>query len=240
MVTSPRVSLVLPTYKEREALARFYPTLAPVAAALDAEVIVVDDGSPDGTAEMARHLAGPPEPIVIERPGERGLASAVLSGFARARGDVLAVMDADGSHPAEVLPNLVAAVTNGGAEFALGSRWVPGGSGEGLSVSRWVVSTSARALARPLCNVHDPMSGAFAVRRDVLGRGQLAPLGYKIALEILVKCRPSPVAEVPLAFRPRLAGESKLGQREVVHYLRHLERLYAYRLAESRRASRTR
>ena len=237
MGASPGVSVVLPTYNERSALALFYPTLAPVVAALDGEIVLVDDGSPDGTAAFARTL-GPVPCTVIERPGLRGLASAVLDGMARARSDVLVVMDADGSHPAATVPTLVAAVTTGGAEMALGSRAVPGGRSPGLSAPRRVVSRAARALARPVTAVGDPMSGFFAVRRRVVERERLAPLGYKIALEVIVKGRPTPLVEVPFVFGPRLAGTSKLGRREMVNYVRHVARLYAF--AARRRASRTR
>jgi dolichol-phosphate mannosyltransferase len=240
MSDAPSVSVILPTYEEREALERFYPLLAPVVARLRGEAIVVDDGSPDGTAAFARTLLGPPAPTVVERVGARGLASAVMAGFGRARADVLVVMDADGSHPPEAVSTLVASVTEGGAEFAMASRWVPGGDSPGLSVGRHIVSAAAHVLARPLTAVHDPMSGFFAVRRSVLSRAELAPVGYKIALEILVKCRPRPIVEVPFTFQPRLAGESKMGRREVAHYVDHLARLYAWELGPRRRASRTR
>jgi dolichol-phosphate mannosyltransferase len=236
----PAVSVILPTYNERPALAQLYPTLAPIVASLRGEVIVVDDASPDGTAELARGLVGPPRPIVLERQGVRGLSSAVLAGIERSTAPVIVVMDADGSHPPEVVPTLVAALTAGGAEFALGSRRVPGGRAPGLTPGRSLVSLIARWLARPLTKVRDPMSGFFAVRRDVLARAALAPIGYKIALEILVKCRPRPWVEVPIEFRPRIAGESKLDGRESANYLRHLARLYAGRLDPRRRASSTR
>ncbi len=234
------VSVILPTYNEREALERLYPSLVPVVESLRGEIVVVDDGSPDGTAAFARTLSGRVRCTVVERPGVRGLASAVVAGFARAESDVLVVMDADGSHPPEVLPSLVAAVSTGGAEMALGSRWANGGRAPGLRLRRRVVSAVAQGLARPLTNVRDPMSGLFAVRRGILTRGRLVPLGYKIALEILVKCRPSPYIEIPFVFRPRLAGESKLGQRVAGDYVRHLARLYAFELTPGRRASSTR
>jgi dolichol-phosphate mannosyltransferase len=95
-------------------------------------------------------------------------------------------------------------------------------------------------LARPITRVRDPMSGFFAVKRAVLARARLAPIGYKIALEILVKCRPTPVLEVPYRFEPRLAGESKLGRGEIANYVRHLARLYAWRGRGAGRASSTR
>jgi dolichol-phosphate mannosyltransferase len=240
MSDPPRVSVILPTYNEREAFELLYPTLAPIVLQLGGEIVIVDDGSPDGTSAYARSLTGPPTCAVVDRPGERGLASAVLAGIDRARGDVLVVMDADGSHPPETLPALVSAVTEGGAEMALGSRWVAGGKAPGLTLGRRAVSSVALSLARPLTRARDPMSGFFAVRRSILGRAPLAPLGYKIALEIIVKCRPNPFVEIPFTFRPRLAGESKLDRLVIAHYLRHVTRLYAFELTPRRRASSTR
>jgi dolichol-phosphate mannosyltransferase len=240
VATGAMVSVILPTFNERASLERLYPALAEAVKTRPAEFVVVDDGSPDGTAELARSLQSPVPTRVVERPKKQGLASAVEAGIAAAKGDVLVVMDADGSHPSTAVPMLVAAVEAGGAEFALGSRWVPGGSAPGLTRGRRLISAGASLLARPLVSVHDPMSGFFAFRRTILSRGHLAPIGYKIGLEILVKCHPKPVVEVPIVFRPRTAGESKLGSGEVGRYVLHVLRLYGWTLFGSRRASSTR
>ena len=236
---APRVSVILPTFNERESLEVLYPALEKVLAPLDAEVVIVDDHSPDGTADFARGLSGAVPVSVLERPAKLGLASAVIDGIARTRGEVVVVMDADGSHPPEIVPALVAAVDRG-AEFVLGSRRVPGGSGRALSFGRRLISSGALLLARPIAHVHDPKSGFFAFRRGILVRGRLTPIGYKIGLEILVKCRPRPIVEVPIDFRPRIAGVSKLGAGEIGNYVRHVRRLYAWRLFGSHRASSTR
>jgi dolichol-phosphate mannosyltransferase len=235
-----RLSIIVPTYNERGSLERLYPSLAAALAGHPAELVIVDDASPDRTAAYARGLAGPLPVRVIERSGKLGLASAVLAGIAETEGDVVVVMDADCSHPPEAVPRLEAAVREGGAEFALGSRWVPGGSAPEFTGWRRLVSAGAAILARPLVSVHDPMSGFFAVRREVLSRAPLEPLGYKIGLEILVKCHPRPIVELPIAFRPRAAGESKLTSRIMSQYVTHVSRLYYWRLFGSRRASRTR
>ncbi|MGA8663643.1 MAG: polyprenol monophosphomannose synthase [Thermoplasmata archaeon] len=234
------VSVILPTYQERRSLELLYPALARVLAGVSAQLVVVDDGSPDGTAEYARSLQSPIPTTVIQRGRKLGLSSAVIAGFERSVGATLVVMDADGSHPPEAVLTLARAVAPGGAEFALGSRWVPGGSAPGLSRGRRLISAGAALLARPLVSVKDPMSGFFAFRRSILARGTLAPIGYKIGLEILVKCRPNPIVELPIVFRPRSAGASKLGSGEIGHYARHVARLYAWRLFGSRRASSTR
>jgi dolichol-phosphate mannosyltransferase len=236
----PRVSVVVPTYNERGSLAGLYPELCEALAPYPSEFVVVDDGSPDGTADFASTLSGPLPVIVRNRGRKMGLASAVEEGFAGSHGEILVVMDADGSHPPSAIPTLVAAVTTGGAEFALGSRYVPGGSWPGLSRGRRAISRVATGLARPLVPVADPMSGFFALRRRILSRARLSPVGFKIGLEIMVRCRPSPIAEIPISFRPRTAGQSKLGQGEMGRYLRHISRLYGFRLAGSRRASSTR
>lgn len=234
------LSVVLPTYNERACLETLSPRIAVALRPLRSEVIVVDDNSPDGTGAYVEGLASEGLWRLIRRPGLQGLASAVLLGFREARGEVVVVMDADGSHPPERIPRLVAPVLAGRAEFALATRFAPGGSDEGLRGLRRVVSSAATALARPLTPVSDPMSGFFAVRRSILERGPLAPIGYKIALEVLVKCRPEPIVEVPFVFERRLAGESKLGYRQIVAYVQHLKRLYGWRYFGGGRASRTR
>lgn len=234
------LTVLLPTYNERGSLELLYPRLEKAAAAWDSELLVVDDESPDGTGAWVRARAADGPWRLIERHGRRGLASAVLEGFAGARGRVIVVMDADGSHPPERLAGLVEPIRAGRAEMTLGSRHVVGGNDEGLRGVRRLISWGATTLARPLAHVSDPMSGFFAVDRRILDRAPLAPIGYKIALEVLVKCGPKPVLEVPFRFAPRLAGESKLGGGEMVRYLRHLARLYRWRLSRAGRASRTR
>lgn len=240
MPSAVEVSVILPTYNERESLEKLYPALAQALTGFPSELIVVDDGSPDGTAEFARSLQSPVPTRVELRPRKLGLASAVIAGFAASSGRTIVVMDADGSHPPESIPTLVRAVAPGKAEFALGSRWVTGGRVTGFSRGRRLLSAGAAALARPLVSVRDPMSGFFAFRREILTRATLAPIGYKIGLEVMVKCRPKPIVEIPIVFRPRIAGESKLGRGEIGEYVRHVGRLYAWRLFGSRRASRTR
>jgi dolichol-phosphate mannosyltransferase len=236
----PLVSVVIPTYNEQRSLVTLYPELCSALVAYPSELIVVDDGSPDGTAAYAQTLSGSVTCVVRNRGRKLGLASAVQEGFAQARGTVIVVMDADGSHPPSAIPMLVEAVTTGGAEFALGSRYIRGGSSPGLSRARQLLSRGATVLARPLVPVADPMSGFFAFRRQVLGRAPLSPLGFKIGLEIMVRCHPQPIAEIPISFRPRTAGSSKLGQGEIGGYLRHIGRLYGFRLTGSKRASSTR
>ena len=240
MTGPPAFSVVLPTYNERGSLALLDPRLRAAVGARGGEVLVVDDDSPDGTASLVAELAERGMYVLHRRAARLGLASAVLEGISHAGSDVVAVMDADGSHPPELLPDLVAPIVEGRAEFVLASRHLPGARSDGLQGARRVISRGAQLLARPLTPVSDPMSGFFAFHRRILARSVLSPVGYKIALEILVRCHPRPVVEVPYSFAPRIAGESKLGGDQFGQYLRHLGRLYAYRVLGARRAASTR
>ncbi|HEY6237641.1 MAG TPA: polyprenol monophosphomannose synthase [Thermoplasmata archaeon] len=237
---SPSFSVVLPTYEERGSLAILDPRLRAAVGPNGGEILVVDDGSPDGTGSMVAEFARTGPYILLQRSARLGLASAVLEGIGHASSDVVLVMDADGSHPPEVIPAVVQPILDGRAEFVLASRHLPGASSLGLTGTRRLISRGAQLLARPLTPVTDPMSGFFAFHRRILTRATLAPVGYKIALEILVRCRPRPVIEVPYDFAPRLAGASKLGSDQFGQYLRHLGRLYAARMTGSLRAARTR
>jgi dolichol-phosphate mannosyltransferase len=141
-------------------------------------------------------------------------------------------MDADMQHPPQAIPKLVGCITSGQADFVLGSRSAPGGSVAGQwPWTRRLNSWVATVLARPLTAVSDPMSGFFALHRDTWKRAdRLNPLGYKIGLELMVKARCRKCVEVPIQFQTRLAGQSKISLREQWRYLRHLYRLYRFRL----------
>lgn len=238
----PEVSVIVPTYREAENL----PLLVPrVAASLREaerrfEIVVVDDSSPDRTPEVCRELSLQHPLRLVVRRGERGLASAVLRGVEEARGELIVVMDADLSHPPERIPALLRALEEG-ADFALGSRYVAGGGIEqGWGPLRSMNSVIATALAWPLTSVRDPMSGFFAVRRETVETAErLDPLGYKIGLELMVRCDCRAIEEVPIHFGKRRHGESKLDLGERWLYLRHLGRLYRFKwLRRPRRSPR--
>lgn len=228
------VSVILPTYNERECVQRLSPRLEAFFRKVPGECIVVDDSSPDGTAEEVRRLEKQAPFRLISRPRKMGLASAVLTGIRAARGEVVIVMDADGSHPPELLPSLIRPLLEGRSEFVAGSRRLPKDR-PGFSGVRVLASKAAALLARPLTSVEDPMSGFFAFRRHILDRAEMDPIGYKIGLEILAKCQPSPLTEVPYSFGARLAGESKLGPNEIRDYVHHVVRLYRWRLSRKRK-----
>ena len=227
------VSIVLPTYNEarsiQEALRRASAALR--AAGEDHELIVVDDSSPDGTADLAEALAGEIPARVLRRPGRQGLATAVVAGWGMAQGDVLGVMDADLQHPPEALTRLASALRAHNADLAIATRSGPGGgAAEDWSWMRrlnsWAAShLAACVLPRTLAEVRDPMSGMFLVRAGALEGVRLEPTGYKILLEVLGKAHYRELVEVPYVFQARSMGSSKLGMRESLQYLAHLLRL---------------
>ena len=226
-----RVSVVVPVYREAV-------NIRPFAEALDAalspagigwELLFVDDDSRDGSEAAVADLSGRlPVRIDTRREARRDLSLSVLRGIRGARFDRVVVMDADLSHPPERIPHLLAALEDVG--IAIGSRYAAGGSVDhGWSLARRLNSRIATLLAYPLARCGDPMSGFFAVdRRTLPDLGALRPLGYKIALELMVRGRLA-VREVPIAFRDRRRGSSKMTWRQQRDYLVHLGRLYRFR-----------
>jgi len=212
---------VVPTYNEAGSLPLLVDRLAKAFAGREWELVVVDDGSPDGTSDLAEGL-GKAHPIrVVRRPGKAGLASAVVAGFAAAKGDVLLVMDADLSHPPEVAPKLADAIASG-ADLAVGSRYVAGGGVMDWPMKRQVVSRLACLMGQVLVPVRDSTSGFFALRRSVIDGVTLNPIGFKIGFEVMARGKYRKVVEVPYTFRDRELGSSKFGQREVVQYVQQL------------------
>ncbi len=217
-MTDPLISIVVPTYNEAGSLPDLAERLAASLAGRRWELVIVDDGSPDGTADLADALATRLPIRVVRRARKAGLASAVLAGFARARGDLLVVMDADLSHPPEVVPALLDAV-EGGADLAVGSRYVAGGGIRNWPLRRRVVSRVAGILGSALVPVSDASSGFFALRRTVIDGVHLNPIGFKIGFEVMARARYHRVREVPYIFTDRRFGSSKFGRREIVQYL---------------------
>lgn len=212
-MTMPAISLIVPTYNESRNLPVLVERVAAALAGRDFEIIVVDDDSPDRTWEVAEGLAGRFPVRVFRRIGKRGLSSAVVDGFASARGEALAVIDADLQHDPAVLPRLIDGLAR--CEAAVGTRYAGSGSTGEWSGARLALSRSATWSVRRLLGVptSDPMSGYFAIRRDLFQRiaPLLQPRGYKILLEVLHRGRVKEVHEEAYTFAGRLHGESKLG-----------------------------
>jgi len=226
------ISVVIPTYKEagsiQETIQRAAATLG--CSGEEYELIVVDDNSGDGTAELAEELSRKFPVRVLRRAGRLGLATAVVDGWGIARGDLLGAIDADLQHPPEILTSLATALRNSNADLAIASRYVEGGGTSDWELSRRLISWGATHLAASvlplkLSAVSDPMSGMFLVRAAAIQGTELSPLGYKILLEVLVKGRIEKIVDVPYQFEERSRGKSKLGLRQYGEYLAHLMHL---------------
>jgi dolichol-phosphate mannosyltransferase len=226
---APHISVIVPTYNERDNLAPLAQRLFAVVNPSTTELLIIDDDSPDGTADVARELSDRYPLRCLVRRRERGLASAVIRGLHAAGGELCVVMDADLSHPPETIPAMLALMRNPHVRMVVGSRFVRGGRlASDWPFRRRLNSFVARLLAWPLTRVLDTMSGFFCVRRADLYLDRLRPIGYKIALELIVRHGWRSVVEVPITFRDRTAGVSKLNVSEQLRYLRHLGRLYLH------------
>jgi len=228
---NPLVSIIIPTYNEKENIEMLVPGIfqALEKSGVRGEVVIVDDNSPDGTGEIAEKLKKDYRVKVIRRPGKMGLSTAVLDGIRNAEGEIIGVMDADMSHPPAIIPDVLRPLLSDEADISVGSRYVSGGKISGWHARRKIISRGAGLLARPLTKVKDPMSGFFFFKKEAIEGRKLNPTGYKIGLEILVKCE-AKVAEVPYTFVDRKHGKSKLNLAEEIRYLKHLFRLYWYKI----------
>ncbi|MFQ5860107.1 MAG: polyprenol monophosphomannose synthase [Dehalococcoidia bacterium] len=228
-----KVSVIIPTWNERDNVG---PLLRGVAQALeghDFDIVVVDDSSPDGTAQVVRELSHQDGRIrLLTREGKLGLASAVLDGMALASGEALVVMDADLSHPPEALPHLLRPLEDSYA-VVVGSRYVPGGRIEGWPPLRRLSSRLATLLAKGLLGlaVKDPMSGFAAFRRNVLEQlpTRYSARGFKLLAEVLATTPGLRVAEVPITFTDRTRGRSKFSLGEVGRFGLLCLRLWLWR-----------
>ena len=224
----PALSVVIPTLNEGSNLLALIKRVDGALEGRHYELIIVDDGSSDGTRDLVRDAASTYPVRLICRDKERGLGSAVTAGFEQAVGDYLGVMDADLQHPPELIPRLLHSVENG-ADIAIASRYTGGASSKGLALGRQVVSWGARTSSRlflpSVKQVRDPMSGFFLLKKRVIKDLELHPIGHNLLLEILVKAEGTKVEEIPYDFEVRSAGASKLNPREYFDYLRLLSAL---------------
>jgi dolichol-phosphate mannosyltransferase len=216
---APALAIVVPTFCERDNVAELVRRLDATLSEIPWEVVFVDDDSPDGTADTVREI-GRRDPRVrcLQRIGRRGLSSACVEGALATSAELIAVMDADLQHDETILPAMVRAIRERGADVAVGSRYVSGGGVGEWDAGRARISRFATRISRAVvpAELADPMSGFFVVRREVFMdavRG-LSSIGFKILVDLFASSpRPLKFVEVPYRFRDRRAGESKLDGR---------------------------
>jgi dolichol-phosphate mannosyltransferase len=265
------LSIIIPTYNESQnilgLLASIEQSLNEVPNSLSAEIIVVDDNSPDKTAEIVedysqalmlktgksgqtredeRHNHFDNDNLddddivnsakfsvrVLRRAGKKGLVSAVLEGIALSKGVYILVMDADFSHSPSIIPKMIHELVTSDVEIVVASRYTDGGSIIGWPFKRRLISRGAVKIAKyglPINKqVKDPMSGFFALRRNVIEKIKIDSGGYKILLEILVKAKDVRIKEIPYTFTDRKAGKSKLDNDVIFDYVKAVYHLYRY------------
>jgi len=225
-----KISIIIPTYNEKDNITPLLSRVDKALSGYDYEILIVDDGSKDGTIELASELAFKYPVKVVVRRGERGLATAVVHGLKSAAGQIIGVMDADLQHPPEVLPQLVKAIRDG-ADMAIASRYIPGGGCPNWGLSRRIISRVALMISHLLLPstraVKDPLAGFFMFRRQNVDPEKLRPIGYNISLEVMLMGSFQHVVEVPYIFEDRSAGQSKLNPGQQLDYLKHLFSLMA-------------
>lgn len=221
----PIISVVVPTFNERDNVTTLYQRLAATFGATPWEVVFVDDNSPDGTWQVVRELSRKDGRVrCIRRIGRRGLSGACIEGILAASAPFAAVIDADLQHDETQLPKMLALLQSGEAELVVGSRYIEGGSADSFNKQRAGASQLATEVARRVLGVKvaDPMSGFFAIRRDRFEAlaPQLSTQGFKILLDIIATARGElRTVEVPFNFGTRLHGESKLDSMVALDFL---------------------
>jgi dolichol-phosphate mannosyltransferase len=228
-----QIWVVLPTYNEAENVTRMLRAINAVEGEL--QIVVVDDGSPDGTGKLVEEVANSCAKVhLLQRQGERGLGTAYLAGFRHAiasGAEAVLTMDCDFSHDPAVIPSLIERLPS--ADLIIGSRYVPGGRIENWPLRRKILSASANNFVRMLFHMaaHDCTSGFRLYRRHILENipwQRVHSTGYSFLVETLYWATHQngmAVSEVPICFTNRVQGESKLGFREAVYGMANLLRL---------------
>jgi dolichol-phosphate mannosyltransferase len=217
-----KFSLIIPTYDEAGSVEELVERIWRCTKDRLLEIIIVDDDSLDGTADLARSLSDRYPVRVLVRKEKRGLATAVIDGIGETKAEIVGVIDADLQHPPEAIPALLHALDHG-ADIAIGSRYVSGGRCGDWALIRRVASFLATVLvhisAPSTRRIKDPMSGFYLFHGQVIHNIPLHGTGFKILLEILLKGVYRQVTEVPYTFDVRRFGRSKLGLRQLLEYL---------------------
>jgi dolichol-phosphate mannosyltransferase len=222
---APELTVVIPTFSERDNVPVLVERLRNVLADISWEVIFVDDESPDGTAASVLAIAEHDQRIrCIRRIGRRGLSGACLEGMLSSQARYVAVMDADLQHDETRLAPMLERIRKGDIDLVVASRYIDGGSADSFSSGRARISRWSTLLARTVLkrDLTDPLSGYFMIRRECVERlsHSLSSQGFKILLDIVATAgRDLRVVELPSVFRQRLHGESKLDTRIAIEFL---------------------
>jgi len=232
-----QISIIIPTYNESINIVKILESISQsIPKNIFAEAIVVDDNSPDGTGKIVEdYLKNMKQAAnytikIIHRKAKNGLASAILNGVQKAKCNTIVVMDSDFSHPPQIIPKLIETLNKFHCDIAIASRYVNGGTINGWSIKRKLLSKIATKIAKKSLGVDskDPMSGFFAFKKNLLTGLNFDAIGYKILLEILVKTKGVKVEEIPYTFEDRKFGSSKLDLFTITDFCKSVLKLYRY------------
>jgi len=229
------ISIVIPTYNEAENIGDLLKRIIEALGKLsvDYEILVVDDASQDGTAGAAEKVLGVSGRVIRRVSDKKSLSLSVLDGIKESKGNAVVIMDADGSHPPELIPVFIKKLQEG-YDLVIGSRYVKGGGTKGFPFTRKFISGFACLLGRLLTRVKDNTSGFFCIKKAALESVNLTPDGFKIGLEVFVKANYTSFIEVPYNFSDRIKGKSKLKPKVVAQYLKQIMGLLAYKISRNK------
>jgi len=233
-----KYSVLLPTYNERENLPIIVWLLVKyfTEADIDFEIIVIDDGSPDGTLEVGTQLEkiyGADRIVLRPRAKKLGLGTAYIHGIKHATGNFVIIMDADLSHHPKFIPQMIAKQEEGGYDLVSGTRYAGDGGVNGWDLKRKVISRGANFVTQVLLRPGaSDLTGSFRLyKKDVLEKlvASCVSKGYVFQMEMIVRARQQgfSIGEVPISFVDRVYGESKLGGNEIVQFVKGLLYLFA-------------
>jgi len=232
-----QVSIIIPTYNESENIIQVLKSIGEhLPEDIVTEALVIDDNSPDGTGKIVDDYINDTQNgtgyaiEVIHRKTKSGLSSAILDGIQHSTGETIVIMDSDFSHPPKIIPQLIEEIKTSECDIVIASRFVPGGTINGWSTKRKLISKTAKGIAKAGLGVNesDPMSGFFAFKRKILDGIKFDAIGYKMLLEILVKTKGASVREIPYTFTNRMHGSSKLDSSTMFDYARSVCKLYRF------------
>ena len=232
-----QISIIIPTYNESQNILQILKSIKDnLPKNFVTQAIVVDDNSPDGTGKLVEDYLKNIKKMadytieIIHRKAKDGLGSAILKGIQHAKGDTIVVMDCDFSHPPQIIPKLIESIKKYQYDIVVASRYIKGGKIQGWSLKRKTMSKFATLIAKKGLGIdtHDPMSGFFAFKRNIIKGLNIDAIGYKFLLEILVKTKNVSIKEIPYTFQNRELGSSKLSIRTIFDYYRSVWKLYRY------------
>jgi dolichol-phosphate mannosyltransferase len=236
-IQNPQVSIIIPTYNESKNIIEILSSIKnSLPKNIISQTIVVDDNSPDGTGKIVEEYIQDFKKItnhtidIIHRTAKTGLSSAIFNGIQKATGETIIVMDADQSHPPQIIPKMIEGLKKSHYDIVIASRYVKGGQIKDWTITRKMISKIATKIAKSFLNVEskDPMSGFFAFKKNILKNSKFDLIGYKILLEILVKTKDVKILEIPYTFTDRKIGKSKLDTKIMVDYLKSVWKLYRF------------